>query len=75
MSSKQIEWVTKENWESYRNETSHACLIGYLVATEALVAKVNEIVAQSKDYQELKQELTTLLKERNDFQEHVCLQL
>jgi len=66
-----VEWITKKNWKQVQEETSHTYVIAYMGGTEAMARKLEYILSKNASFDELRKELTDLVKERTQLVTHV----
>ncbi len=56
--------MTPENWEAYYEECGTFGMIGYIDSTERSIEALQHILITSKDFQELKEQLTLYIQDR-----------
>lgn len=60
--------ITKETWEQYADDNLHTgSFMEYLEATIGICKKIDQLVSEAKNFEELKNELTLFVADRKQF--------
>lgn len=59
--------VTKDSWHGYTETHVHSGFLDYIEATEDFINVLEGVLANSKSFKEMKENLTALTANRKDF--------